>query len=438
MKPKRTRDGSGLWILGAGFALTIILLLGSAYVGIAAMSEGETRIVAWAQEQQAIDKLIDDVQEHEAGLSSLFYSLARPTNPEQRERMLAQISAAEAQIQRTFAAARKRPNAAQWQAASTAVGQFTTELRKAMNESGARQPSDRLLQAHETLVRELTSLVSANYQAAVEATAREDRLRRERLRYALLLLGLGVLLSVACAVKSIHNTTRVIGRARWQTRELSRLSGHVLETQDMVIRRLSRELHDEFGQILSAIEANLAAIPTTTPDQHARVEDCVLLVKDAMSSVRELSQLLRPSILDDFGLKAGLVWLADSFRQRSGIEVDARIDYEDRLPEETETHLFRIAQEALTNAGRHSGAKRVKILLREDRGRLALSISDDGHGLKPSEGRRGFGMMGMRERMRAADGELHVQSTPHGLTITAEVSLAETRHQQQEDPSPVS
>jgi signal transduction histidine kinase len=439
MKPKRTKEGNGLWILGAGFGLTILLLLGSAYLAIVAMSQGETRMVALVQQQQAIDRLIDDIQEQEAGLSSLFYSLALPTTAQQREAMLAQISTAEGKIEQTFAVARKGPDAEQWQASSAAVREFTRELRKAIVEANSvRQPSSGLLRAHGALVRELTSLVSANYQAAVEATAREDRLHSQRLWYALLLMGLGVVLSVVCAVKSIRDTTEIISHARWQTRELSRLSGHVLETQDNVVRRLSRELHDEFGQVLSAIEANLAAIPTTTPDQHARIEDCVLLVKDAMSNVRELSQLLRPSILDDFGLKASLLWLADSVRQRSGIEVEARIDYEGRLPEETETHLFRIAQEALTNALRHSGAKRVEIRLKQNQERLTLSISDDGHGLKPREGRKGFGMMGMRERMRAAAGELHVRSTPHGLTIAAEISLAQIREQQQKDPSPVS
>jgi signal transduction histidine kinase len=202
-----------------------------------------------------------------------------------------------------------------------------------------------------------------------------------------------------------------------------------------VVRRISRELHDEFGQTLTAIEANLAAISPASLEQQAQIEDCVLLVKDAMSNVRELAQLLRPSILDDFGLKAGLQWLADSFRQRTGIEVTLRIDYEGRLPEETETHLFRIAQEALTNASKHSGATRVDIRMREDLGRLELSIADDGRGLRPrEEGRQGFGMMGMRERMRAANGELHIRSTSNGLTIVAEVPLAEIGRAQ-EDPN---
>ena len=438
MKPKRSNEGSGLRILAIGFGLTIVSLCGSAYLAILEMDKGESRTTAAAHEQQVVNKLIDDIQEQEAGLSSLFYSLARSDTGENRDQVLSQITAAEEKIQRTFAAGMVHRNAEQWQAVQSAAGQFISGLREAVRHSDrAAQPSDALFHAHETLVRELTTLVSANYQAAVDASARDARYRSDRLRFVLLLLALAGLISIICAVKSVQYTTRVLHRARWQTRELSRLSGHVLETQDTVVRRLSRELHDEFGQTLTAIEANLAAIPAPNLEQQSRIEDCMLLVKDAMSNVRELSQLLRPSILDDFGLKAGLQWLADSFRQRTGIDVDVQIEYDERLTEETETHLFRIAQEALTNAGRHSGASRIDLKLRESNGNLTLSVCDDGHGIRPREGRQGFGMMGMRERMRAASGDLHVRSTPKGLTITAEIPLAKTRRNQ-EDPNLVS
>jgi signal transduction histidine kinase len=435
MKPKRSSEGNGLRILAVGFGLTIALLFGSAYLAIREMGKGASRIIGIAQEQQIVDKLIDDIQEQEAGLSSLFYSVARSDTPEDRGRLLSQIASAEQNIQRTLAVAMVRPDAQEWRPVKEAIERFTRELREAVGSRGPTvRASDSLFEAHEALVRELTTLVSSNYQAAVDATEREDNRRSDRLRFVLVLLVLAGALSIGCAVKSVQNTSRVIERARWQARELSRLSGHVLETQDTVVRRLSRELHDEFGQTLTAIEANLAAIPPGGFEQQSRIEDCMLLVKDAMSNVRELAQLLRPSILDDFGLKAGLEWLADSFHQRTGIDVDVKIEYDERLPDETETHLFRITQEALTNAGRHSGATRVQIRMREDNGRLELSIADDGRGLKPRGGRQGFGMMGMRERMRAADGELHIRSAPNGLTIVAEVPLAEVRRKQK-DPN---
>lgn len=425
MKPKRTGAGSGLWIIGLGFSLTIVMLLGSAYAAIQALGQGQSRALGLVQELQITDKLTDEIQGEEAGLSSLFYSLTRSRNASERKQILEKLAVVDSDIQRTFAAAMARLDADRWRPVKLAVERFTANLRGAFQTTSTppQVVSEELYSSHETLVRELAELVSANYQKAVEANTRELDLRREGLRYALFLLIGAVFLSVICAVSTMQMANRVLRRARWQARELSRLSGHVLETQDSVMRRISRELHDEFGQTLSAIEANLVAIPATTLDQQSRIEDCLLLVKDAMSNVRELSQLLRPSILDDFGLNAGLQWLADSFRQRTGIEVEAHFEHDGRLPNETETHLFRIAQEALTNVGRHAEAKRVVLSLKAENGRLTLTVTDDGKGLKPRTGRVGFGMMGMRERMRAAGGDLLVNSTTKGLTLRAEVPL---------------
>ena len=431
MKPAQTKDGKSLTMLAVAFGLIIALLLGAAYVAIGAMDEGETRMMALAQEQQITDKLTADIQVGEAGLSSLFYSVVRGTTA--RGELLDGLSTVERDVEKLFSTALERPDAAGWRQVKEAVDHFSRELRAAIGSQA--EPTNALYESHQRLVRELGALVSGNYERAIEAQVKEHSRTRDRLRRALFLLASAVLLSILCAAWTIYNTSRVLRRARWQARELSRLSGHVLETQEATLRRLSRELHDEFGQTLSAIEANLAAIPSTTADQQSRIEDCLLLVQDAISNVRELSQLLRPSILDDFGLKAGLQSLADSFAQRTGIDVNARIDFDGRLDQETETHLFRIAQEALTNVVRHSGATHVKLGLAAVGGRLSLSISDDGHGLQARNGRSGFGMMGMRERIHAAGGELHVESRPGGLTVTAEVPLEE-HARRQEDPGP--
>ena len=102
---------------------------------------------------------------------------------------------------------------------------------------------------------------------------------------------------------------------------------------------------------------------------------------EAIGNVRQMSQLLRPTILDDFGLEAGLRWLAEGFAARTGIEVKVDSSYSGRLPDETETHLFRIAQEALTNIARHAAAKHVTVTLRPHGDDIRLAIQDDGRGL---------------------------------------------------------
>jgi signal transduction histidine kinase len=143
--------------------------------------------------------------------------------------------------------------------------------------------------------------------------------------------------------------------------------------------------------------------------------------------VRELSQLLRPVILDDFGLEAGLRWLAEKFAQRTRLKVDYDSTCPGRFADETETHLFRIAQEALTNIARHAEASRVTIQLALEDKHIRLSIVDDGKGLPADESvnhHPSLGMVGMRARARQCGGELSVSAAqPHGVRIEAVVPV---------------
>jgi len=216
---------------------------------------------------------------------------------------------------------------------------------------------------------------------------------------------------------------QLIRRMDWQTAELGRVSFHMLEDQEATARRFSHELHDELGQSLSAVKANLASIEDHGQVNRRRLDDCLRLVDESIGNVRQMSQLLRPTILDDFGLEAGLRWLAEGFAARTGIEVQVESTFSGRLADETETHLFRIAQEALTNVARHAGAQHVSIKLEPAGDQIRLSIGDDGRGL--TDGRsggdpngasagipngRGMGMIGMRARARSAGGDLVVRS----------------------------
>ena len=219
-------------------------------------------------------------------------------------------------------------------------------------------------------------------------------------------------MALVCAVVTVRIAARVFRQMEAQTGELSRVSFRMLEAQESTARRFSHELHDELGGSLTAIKSNLAVARAPIPPTAARLEDCVKLVDESISNVRELSQLLRPTILDDFGLDAGLRWLADRFRERTGIEVDYRSSFDGRLPDETETHLFRIVQEALTNVARHSGATQCHIHLRADDGSIRLTLSDNGRGLDGGRGSNGMGLTGMRARARSAGGELKLTSKP--------------------------
>jgi signal transduction histidine kinase len=230
-----------------------------------------------------------------------------------------------------------------------------------------------------------------------------------------------VLLALIFAGVTVRMASNLVRGMEWQTAELGRVSFHMLEDQEAAARRFSHELHDELGQSLTAVKANLAGIEGNS----ARVADCIHLVDEAIGNVREMSQLLRPTILDDFGLAAGLRWLCEGFGQRTGIDVTCEVPFTGRLPDGAETHLFRIAQEALTNVARHSSAKHVLMQLREADGHVTLRISDDGRGLSPSpDNRRGLGLIGMRARARSAGGDVEIRSRPgEGVLIEVRVPV---------------
>jgi signal transduction histidine kinase len=166
-----------------------------------------------------------------------------------------------------------------------------------------------------------------------------------------------------------------------------------------------------------------------TQDWVARRADCLKLVDTAIANVRELSQLLRPVILDDFGLDASLRWLSERFSERTGVRVDYKSTFQGRLADETETHLFRIAQEAFTNIARHSGASVVRLHLEADKTSVGLSVEDNGRGLRGGDNAYSpsLGLTGMRARARQAGGQFRMaKPTGGGLRIEVRVPKAMT------------
>jgi signal transduction histidine kinase len=205
---------------------------------------------------------------------------------------------------------------------------------------------------------------------------------------------------------------------------LSRVSWHMLQDQESLARRFSYELHDELGQSLAAVKANLSH--SVVSDWPSRRADCLQLVDGAIANVREMSQLLHPVILDDFGLDAGLRWLVDGFAQRTGLATAYDSTFRARLEPATETHLFRIAQEALTNVARHSGASRVKVTLEGLADRVRMTIEDNGRGLRRAEGAGGessLGIVGMRARAQEAGGTVVFGSSAQGAGLRIEVEV---------------
>lgn len=419
-----------LRVLVVGFMLVIVLLLAAAFVAVQstrAIKETASQLV---EEQLVTTRLIDQVQREQDALTALLNNLAHDPDSVDHDKILAQLGESERNIARIVAAASGTPEEPLWREFKRASWAFAAEARRLLEIENLPSVSSRaLFRYHDEVVTHVARLVTASYERAAAAQNEIEQRSGEMQRNSLGLLGACLLLALLCAVLTMRMAAGLFRDMQWQTGELSRVSWHMLETQEAAARRFSHELHDELGQSLTALKANLLALDNGGSGAPARLDDCIRLVDDCIRNVRELSQLLRPTILDDFGLDAGLRWLSEGFHQRTGIEVDYRSTFADRVAEETETHLFRIAQEALTNVARHSGANRVRIDLSGANGSLHMVIADNGRGL-PGGGYTtgqglGLGLVGMRARARIAGGELAL-SPDKGGGLRIEVKVPRT------------
>ena len=409
-----------LRVLVIGFALVITMLVAAAIIGVDDANSIRDSARSLMSNQLVITRLQDEVDREQQVLNAAFYQLSRAPDQVDRDRILADLDQTDREIHRMVLDARGGPDEDTWNALANAVSDFSTEARQLLSHSKIPGRSSRdLFTLHQRVSMVVARLVDSSYARAVETNEAMDRQARRFVEDSLLLLGGCLLVAVISAVVTVRIAARVFRQMEAQTSELSRVSFRMLETQESTARRFSHELHDELGGALTAIKTNLSALAAAGADRK-RIEDSVKLVDTAISNVRELSQLLRPTILDDFGLDAGIRWLADRFRERTKIETDYRSEFSGRLADETETHLFRIVQEALTNIARHAGATQVTIYLRADPDTVHLTIHDNGKGLQPSKN-GGMGVIGMRARARSAGGELTIKSNP-GTGVTIEVS----------------
>ena len=213
-------------------------------------------------------------------------------------------------------------------------------------------------------------------------------------------------------------------------------SQRLIEAQEAERQVIARELHDEIGQVLTAVRINLQSLQHSTHSgsQPSSIDDSLVIVDEALDRVRELSLNLRPSVLDNLGLSSALRWYVDRCARRSGIVADLQSDLEDgrRLGVELETACFRIVQEALTNVVRHARATRVLVRLKRANGNLTIKITDDGVGfdvaglIKNSPPAWNLGLRGMEERAVAAQGRLKIDSAPmRGTEISVSFPLKE-------------
>jgi signal transduction histidine kinase len=233
------------------------------------------------------------------------------------------------------------------------------------------------------------------------------------------------------------------GRVQERTAELDaanqnlrELSARLLQSQDDERRRIARELHDSVGQLLAALNMNLSAVRgdiERLAQTANALADSENLVNEMSTEVRTISHLLHPPLLDEAGLCSALRWYVDGFALRSKIKVDLDLPEDfGRLPRESETAIFRVVQECLTNIHRHSGSSLARIRLRQRDRQVLVEIEDKGRGIPPEKreemsasGTPGVGIRGMRERLRQLGGTLDISSNGSGTVIVVRLPMAE-------------
>ena len=219
---------------------------------------------------------------------------------------------------------------------------------------------------------------------------------------------------------------------------MRQLSQRVVDAQEEERKHLSRELHDHVAQVLTALRMELGRIERGRLPGDTRlgvaVSECKQLVDQIFRTVRDLALGLRPSMLDDFGLRAALEWHVRDFTRRYGVDVELNVDGAfEGLPESHQTCVYRAVQETLTNCVRHAKAGAIQVRVASRENGLSVLVTDDGVGFDPAARRDGLGLRGLEERVKELNGETTITSViGRGTTIgirlplLTEVALART------------
>jgi signal transduction histidine kinase len=298
----------------------------------------------------------------------------------------------------------------------------------------------RIMPKREGVMRVSEEVQALNRSAFVQQQLDIASLYRATQRRVWQTVGLALAASIAIALISTLYAGRLeqkLHRQRMRdvetARDLQRLSAQLFTAQEEERRTIARELHDEVGQVLTAIKVELAVAQRSAAAAGVNVDglnDARKIAEGALHTVRDLSRLLHPSMLDDLGLPATVDWYLKGFGRRHGVRIELLQDgMNGRLAPETEAGIYRIVQEALTNVAKHAQAATCRVFLQRLTHSVLVTIEDDGVGFRPDEvnlpgASRGIGLVGIRERVAQLRGELRLESAPgKGTRLTVEVPV---------------
>jgi signal transduction histidine kinase len=316
-----------------------------------------------------------------------------------------------------------------------ALGQFweaidrTFVLARQGRESQARTQIRWSLQAKQAaLSNTVARLLVENNESEEQTALRVSHIYDGVQRQAYLFLSGTLTAILLTSVYLIYSNRKLFARLSLLSHQRSELARKLISTQESILRHISRELHDEFGQILTAVGTMLSRMRNRTPQAssiHEELQEICEITQATLNNVRSLSQALHPVILEEGGLESALDWYLPNIERQTGI----RICYEKTgsapsLENSAAIHVYRILQEALNNAIRHARASEIWIRLQYSCGSLVLEVEDHGTGFIESSDRPGIGLAGMHERAEILGGQLYFfPATPAGTLVRLTVPI---------------
>ena len=325
-----------------------------------------------------------------------------------------------------FAAASRTPDQSEFLARS--LTQFWDAVDRVFALAGQGQEKEARRQIQFSLQERQAALSTAVARLLVQNTENEEQAGQkivqiyDRVQHQVYFFLAATLLAILLnGLSLIRWNRRLFARLAEISARRSELAQKLIATQESTLRYISRELHDEFGQILTAVGSMLRRAGTHAPEGsslRADLQEVLETVQTTLESVRSLSQALHPVMLDEAGLVTTLDWYIPTVERQTGIA----ISYEKQgepfpVDSAAGVHVYRILQEALNNIARHSGAKQAWVRLRFLERTLELEVRDHGTGFQEAPNRRGIGLVAMRERSELMGGQITISRLPEGGTV---------------------
>ena len=429
-----------------GFAVVFGLWLFSGYELVRSLRDVERRVTevheSLVRGEQVLDTVRTSVLLGSIYLRDALIDDASPTLADYREELSQSRAAVERVLPAYLPEVESPIEREHWATLQARLDEYWTSREIVFSPGAPRTTGEaaallrlRVVPARDSILQIVDSLAALQRASRERHEAAASLLYTEARARALWMASLAIVVGLAVAFlasRHVGRLEREIERQRLaeqqNRRDLERLSARLVTAQEEERRSLSRELHDAVGQALTAIKMEMGiALRGVESDSQARasLDEARAIAESTLQNVRDLSQLLHPSMLDDFGLPEALRALLRSFSKRTGVHAQFTHErMQDRLPPGLEVCVYRIVQEALTNVARHSGASSCTVALIRRDGALHLTIEDDGRGIdaaaaRAAGARRGLGVIGMRERAQALSGTFVIENRPEGGTRAA-------------------